>query len=193
MYVNEDQESTKDEQAQTAKTTDEKAQAATEKTEEDGGAQDAQKTFDAEYVRKLRGEAAKERTEKKALADRLQALEQAEEERKRAEMTETEQIKADLAKVEQRAQEAEERANTLEVEARRRRIASDENLPAEMIEFITATGEDDIKAQVKKLAKHVKPGALPRTGERSPAGGEQQKGFTDEEKKAASRHYAARF
>ena len=92
-------------------------------------AQDAEpKTFDAEYVQKLRQEAAKYRTEAKANADAAQRLAEYEE----AQKTEAQKLADRLAEAEKKALEAERRA-----------FAKDKDVP---VSLITGTTPEEWEA-----------------------------------------------
>jgi hypothetical protein len=104
-------------------------QAAAEKTEtaeqpQEGAEQQSAeaKTFDADYVKKLRDEAAKYRTEAKSNAQAAQKLAEIE----AANQTEAEKQATRLA-------EAEERAKALEVKAARAEVASEKGVPAQIL------------------------------------------------------------
>ena len=80
------------------------------------------KTFDADYVKKLRDEAAKYRTEAKANADaanKLKALEDAN--------------KSEADKTAERLAQAEQRAVALEVKAHRAEVASTTGVPVNVL------------------------------------------------------------
>jgi hypothetical protein len=103
--------------------------------------QDA-KTFDAEYVDKLRKEAAKYRTEAKANADAAKRLADIEDSQK------SDAVKADerIAKAEQRAIEAEARAI-------RREVALDHALTREDADLLDSlTDEDAMRRLATRLA-----------------------------------------
>ena len=99
-----------------------------------------QQTFDAEYVKSLRAEAAKYRTEAKANAEaaaRLKAFED-------AQKSEAERQAEALAEAQQRAAKAE-------AEALRLRIAAETELPADLHEFLSGDSEDELRAKAEKL------------------------------------------
>jgi hypothetical protein len=138
-------------------------------------------TYSKEYVQRLRSEAANYRT-------KAAALEDAENKRKLAEMSEADRLKAQLA-------EAEARAKTLEVKTLRIEALAKHGLTPEDIQFLTGEEASVIDTQAEKLAARLKaaapaaatPGtALPPSGQRSPAGGsanvervQQEAIFTD--------------
>ena len=115
-------------------------------------AQDAEpKTFDAEYVQKLRQEAAKYRTEAKANADAAQRLAEYEE----AQKTEAQKLADRLAAAEQKALAAE-------LKALRSDIAQAKGVPAGLL---TGSTEEELNASADALlafrGEAVKPPAAP--------------------------------
>ena len=83
---------------------------------------------------------------------RAKDLEAKEKERTDAELSEAEKLK-------KRADEAESKV----LDLTKRTLAAEGGLPSEMVEFITATDEAGIKAQVEKLAAKLVPPATPPT------------------------------
>lgn len=118
---------------------------------------DSPKTYDEEYVKRLRREAAQSRT-------RLNELEAAEKARSMEAMTETERLKAELA-------EAKQAAKAREIEALKLRAATKHGLADDLMEFLTGEDEATIIAQAEKLAARLKANSLPESGKRSPGGG----------------------
>lgn len=113
-------------------------QAATQAQVEAHQAQDAEpKTFDADYVSKLRQEAAKYRTEAKANADAAKRLAEIEE----AQKTETQKLADRLAAAEKKAQDAELRALRAD-------IAQAKGVPAALL---TGSTEDELNASADAL------------------------------------------
>ena len=115
-------------------------------------AQDAEpKTFDAEYVQKLRQEAAKYHTEAKANADAAQRLAEYEE----AQKTEAQKLADRLAAAEQKALAAE-------LKALRSDIAQAKGVPAGLL---TGSTEEELTASADALlafrGEAVKPPAAP--------------------------------
>jgi len=104
-------------------------------------------TFDAEYVAKLRKEAASYRSQVKELrplADKARELEESQ--------------KSEVEKATARAAEAEARAAALERNVARDRIARDKGL-GDFAEFLTGDTEDDITAAADRLAALIPPRA----------------------------------
>jgi hypothetical protein len=102
-------------------------------------------TFDAEYVAKLRKEAAGYRSQVKELrplADKARELEESQ--------------KSEVEKATARAAEAEARAAALERNAARDRIAREKGL-ADFAEFLTGDTDDDITAAADRLAALIPP------------------------------------
>lgn len=102
---------------------DQSAENPTTEQPQEGAEQQAEpKTFDADYVKKLRDEAARYRTEAKTNAKAAEKLAEIE----AANQTEAEKQAARLA-------EAEERAKALEVKAARAEVASTTGIPANIL------------------------------------------------------------
>ena len=121
-------------------------------------AQDAEpKTFDAEYVSKLRQEAAKYRTEAKANADAAKRLAEIEE----AQKTEAQKLADRLAAAEAKAQAAE-------VKALRSEIAQAKGVPAALL---TGSTEDELNASADALIAFR--GGAPKPPAAPPAEGVQ--------------------
>ena len=105
------------------------------------GAQEPE-TFDAEYVAKLRKEAAKYRTEAKANAEAVKRLSDIEE-----------QSKTDAQRQSERLADLEKRYADAEVRALRANIASEHGINAEDRDlFLTGADEETLTAQAKRLA-----------------------------------------
>lgn len=77
---------------------------------QDGGEPEP-KTFDAEYVKKLRGEAAQFRTSNKQLEQRLKELEEADQKRQREKLDDTERLKLELQETQAQLAESGRIAN----------------------------------------------------------------------------------
>lgn len=120
-------------------------------------AQEAEpKTFDADYVAKLRQEAAKYRTEAKANADAAKRLAEIEE----AQKTEAQKLADRLAAAEAKAQAAE-------VKALRSEIAQAKGVPAALL---TGSTEDELNAAADALLAFR--GEAPRTPHAPSAAGQ---------------------
>lgn len=110
-----------------------------------------QESYDADYVKKLRAEAAKYRTEARANADAAAKLSALEESQK----TETQKA-ADLAAAAQ-AEAKEARADAFRYRTATKYGLSDEDAET----FLTGTDEETIVRQAERLAALHKPG-IPR-------------------------------
>lgn len=100
-------------------------------------------TFDAEYVKGLREEAAKHRTDKAAAETKLK-------EREDAELGEAEKAKKD-------AKEATERAEKAEKALLRAEVAEKKKLPASMAARLVGETRDELEKDAEKLLKDIAP------------------------------------
>lgn len=98
------------------------------------------KTFDAEYVAKLRKESAKYRTEAQANADAAKRLAEIEE----AQKTETQ-------KLTERAEQAERDRAAAVLESLRFRVAAEKGLTPKQAARLQGTTEDELKADADEL------------------------------------------
>lgn len=123
-------------------------------------------TFDAEYVKKLRDEAAKYRTEAKAnsaAAAKLAALEEAQ--------------KSEAQKLTDRVDAAEKEASNARTEALRWRIAAAHGITDEDAElFLTGTDEPTLTKQAERLVERAierkrNGNVVPNEGKATPASG----------------------
>lgn len=110
-------------------------------------------TFDADYVKALRAEAAKYRTEAKANADAAAKLREIED----AQKSEAQRAQEALAA-------AQRDAETARLEALRYRVGVSAGLPPEAISRLQGATEDEIAADAAKLADLLKPAAPPVAG-----------------------------
>lgn len=109
------------------------------------GEQQEPKTFDAEYVAKLRSESAKYRTEAKANADAAKRL---------AEIEESQKSEADKQAERIKALEAE--AGSARTEALRLRVATKHGISDEDADlFLTGSDEETITRQAERLAQRT--------------------------------------
>lgn len=97
-------------------------------------------TFDADYVRSLRAEAAKYRTEAKANADAAKRLAEFEESQK-----------SEQQKVAERAEAAERRAVEAESRALRLQIAADKGLTPKQAARLRGSSEEELSADADEL------------------------------------------
>lgn len=130
-------------------------------------------TFDAEYVKKLRAEAAKYRTEAKAnakAASRLAEIEEAQ--------------KSEAQKAADALAAAQRDAETARAEAIRYRIASKFEVSEEDADlFLTGTDEETLTKQAQRLSERAadrkKAGnVVPREGTSAPAKDDEVREFT---------------
>lgn len=120
-------------------------------------------TFDADYVAKLRKEAAKYRTEAKANAEAAQRLAEIEE----ANKTEQEKLAEKLAELEQEATSA--RAEALRFKIASKFGVSDEDADL----FLTGTDEETLTKQAERLAARSEDAGKPRPPKPDPNQGRQ--------------------
>jgi hypothetical protein len=129
------------------------------------------KTFDAEYVAKLRQESAKYRTEAKANADAAKRLAEIEESQK----SEAQKAADRIAALEKQAIDAQR-------EALRFKVASANDISAEDAElFLTGADEETLTKQATRLKERTSP-AAPRPdrsqgGKTNPPGDDDQRDF----------------
>lgn len=122
-----------------------------DETPPEGEQQAETKTFDADYVKKLRDEAAKYRTEAKANAEAAKKLAEIEE----ANSTEAEKQAKRLA-------EAEARAQALEVKATRAEVASETGVPADILAGPEDSTAEAIKAYANRVIAFTEAAGKPR-------------------------------
>lgn len=133
------------------------------------------KTFDEAYVKKLRDEAAKYRTEAKANAKAAEQLAAIEE----ANKTEAQKAAERLAAAEKEAQEAK-------AEALRLRIAAKHGISEEDADlFLTGTDEETLTRQAERLAERTSArkkngNVVPREGSTPPATPDDERAFVRE-------------
>lgn len=111
-------------------------------------------TFDAEYVKNLRSQAAKYRTEAKANADAAERLAALEESQK----TETQRL------LEERDALKAER-DSMQGEAMRARVALTKGLSAELADRLRGSTEDELSEDAERLLALIKPPGPPRFGD----------------------------
>jgi hypothetical protein len=133
---------------------------------QEGAEQPAEtKTFDADYVKKLRDEAAKYRTEAKANADAAKKL---------AEIEEANKSEAD--KQAERLAQAEERAKALEVKAARLDVASESGVPADLLAGPEDGSPEALKAFADKVIAYTEQAGKPRPPKPDPNQGRSGSG-----------------
>lgn len=131
-----------------------------------GSAGDEPKSFDADYVKKLRAEAAEQRTALKQLKAQLAALEGANNERETAALAEQGKFK-DL--FEKEKAEREKLAAALEAtqaQALRTKVGLAAGLPAALIERLQGNTEEELNADAEALKAILPPPSPPAPGGR---------------------------
>jgi hypothetical protein len=131
---------------------DQQAAEAPEATEEP-------KVFDEGYVKKLRAEAAKYRTEAQEAKAKAQEYED-------AQKSELERAQDKLTQIETAKAEAE--AKLLRYE-----VASEKNIQGNLVDLLTGTSKEELEAQADLILENVKPAEAPQAtfdgGPRVPA------------------------
>lgn len=133
---------------------------------QEGSEQAEGKTFDAEYVDKLRKEAAKYRTEAKANAEAAKKLTEIEE----ASKSEQQKLAERLAEAEKAAQQAQ--AEALRFKVATRFGVSDEDADL----FLTGTDEETLTKQAERLASRNEEAGKPRAPRPDPNQGRSSSG-----------------
>lgn len=100
------------------------------------------KTFDESYVKQLRSEAAKYRTEAQEAKARAQEYED-------RDKSELEKLTGKLSKAEQAKADAEARLLRFE-------IAAEKQIPADALDLLTGTTREELEAKAEKLLELVK-------------------------------------
>lgn len=131
-----------------------------------GAEQPDAKTFDADYVEKLRREAAKYRTEAKANADAAKRV---------AELEEA--SKTEAQKLAERAEKAERELASIQAASLRSEIALEKGLSASQARRLIGATREELEADADQLLADLGDAAKPRSPRpdpnqgRSPAGG----------------------
>lgn len=133
-------------------------------------------TFDADYVKKLRQEAAKYRTEAKANADAAKKL---------AEIEESKKSEADRAADALKTQS--QRAETAEAALLRYEVAADKGVPPKAMRLLSGATREEIEASADDVLELIGDAGKPRTPKPNPA---QREGDSPvEDKDAAARAF----
>lgn len=103
------------------------------------------KTFDESYVKELRAEAAKYRTQNKELAEKAKAYDEYVESQKSEQEKQAEALAAAIKE-----------RDALRVEMMRSRIASAKNLPASLVDRLRGETEDEMLADADALLEGLK-------------------------------------
>lgn len=153
-----------------------------EDTPQEGEEQDQQQrddsaeTFDADYVKKLRQEAAKYRTEAKANADAAKKL---------AEIEESKKSEADRAADALKAQT--QRAETAEAALLRYEVATDKGVPPKAMRLLSGATREEIEASADDVLELIGDAGKPRTPKPNPA--QREGDHPVEDKDAAARAF----
>jgi hypothetical protein len=97
------------------------------------------RTFDEAYVKKLRDEAAEQRTKTKALEAKVKEFE--------------DRDKSETERLTERLQGAETRAETAEAKVLRFEIAADRGLELKAAEFLSGSNREEIEAKADELSQ----------------------------------------
>lgn len=125
------------------------------------GTEEQAKTFDAEYVDKLRKEAAKYRTEAKANSDAAKRLAEIEDAQK-----------SEAEKAAERIKQLESEAQSARTEALRFKVASKYGVSDEDADlFLTGSDEDTLTRQAERLAARNEEAGKPRQPKPDPTQG----------------------
>lgn len=103
------------------------------------------KTFDETYVKELRQEAAKYRTQNKELAEKAKAYDEYVQSQKSEQEKQAEALAA-----------ATKERDALRAEMLRMKIASEKNLPASLVDRLRGETEDEMKADADSLLEGLK-------------------------------------
>lgn len=144
--------------------------------EQDQQRDDSAETFDADYVKKLRQEAAKYRTEAKANADAAKKL---------AEIEESKKSEADRAADALKAQT--ERAETAEAALLRYEVATDKGVPPKAMRLLSGATREEIEASADDVLELIGDAGKPRTPKPNPA--QREGDHPVEDKDAAARAF----
>lgn len=103
-----------------------------------------QQTFDADYVKKLRAESAKYRTEAKELASKAKQFDELQESQK-----------SELQKAQERAAKAEQELQAAQTEAMRARIASAKGIPAYIADRLKGSSAEEMEADADAMLEEL--------------------------------------
>ncbi len=116
------------------------------------------KTFDAEYVSKLRAEAAKHRTEARAAQAKAKKFDEAEAAQK-----------SDLQKAQEEAEQSKTELVAVQTELLRARIASEKSLPPALAQRLRGANAEEMQADADVLIAELGKQYVPKAGS-NPAG-----------------------
>lgn len=103
---------------------------------------DQPKTFDAEYVKTLRGENAQWRIKAQQADERAQELEDAQ--------------KSELEKAQTKASRLEQKAGEAEAKLLRFEVAAQKQVPADMLDLLAGSTREELEARADRLLELVK-------------------------------------
>lgn len=115
---------------------------APEAKSDDSTGNEPAKTFDEAYVKELRAEAAKYRTEAKNASARVEEFES-------ANQSELEKLTGKLTKT-------EERAKAAETALTRFKVAAEKEIPADALDLLSGTTREELEASADKILSLVK-------------------------------------
>jgi hypothetical protein len=122
-------------------------------SEQSPAAEEPPQTFDAEYVKKLRAEAAKYRTENKALSDKAKQWDE-----------HSEAQKTELERALEKKAEAERRMEELRSEAARSKVASKYDLPLSLSDRLRGSSEEEMEEDAKAMLAELEKKYIPKKG-----------------------------
>ncbi len=111
------------------------------------------KTFDAEYVSKLRAEAAKHRTEARAAQAKAKKFDEAEAAQK-----------SDLQKAQEEADQSKAELAAVQTELLRTRIASEKSLPSAFAQRLRGANAEEMQADADVLIAELGKQYVPKAG-----------------------------
>ncbi len=115
--------------------------------------QESPQTFDADYVKKLRAEAAKYRTENKALSEKAKQWDE-----------HSEAQKSELDKALEKAAQAEKELETLRNQSTRMKVASKFNLPAALSDRLKGSTEEEMEDDAKAMLAELEARYVAKSG-----------------------------
>ena len=121
---------------------------------------DKQETFTAEYVAKLRAEAAKHRTDARSAQAKAKKFDEAEAAQK-----------SDLEKAQEEAAQSKAQLETVQTELLRARIASEKKLPAALAQRLRGSSQEEMEADAEALMADLGKQFVPKSAPGSAATG----------------------
>jgi hypothetical protein len=117
------------------------ANADTEPKQDAEPQEDAPKTFDADYVKTLRSEAAGWRVKAQQNAEKLEEYEEAQ--------------KSEIEKAQSKAEKEAARAAEAQAKLTRYEVAQEKNVPAELIPLLSGSDRETLEGQADLIVKHA--------------------------------------